>query len=162
MFRDIEKFQAFLGFIGLIGLITVVASFGAVFVILTGGTDGGGEAASLPDGFGCDQFNGDPNIGHEAGYGITQNTTRRGLDAIEGGITNSGFELSFNMSDPTVLNASARHPDGTAVPLEIDDNNTIVTVTDTSRESFRLWIDSANGGVISRTQLDICPPSPSS
>lgn len=156
MFQDVGKFQVFLGFLGVIGVLTVVVSFGAVFVILTGGTDGGGEAASFPEGFGCDQFNGDPSIGHEANYGVTQNVTRRVLDSVQGGLTDSGFELSLNMSDPTVLNASARHPDGTPVPLET--RNTTVTVSDNSTESFRLWIDSANGGVITRTQLDICPP----
>jgi hypothetical protein len=163
MFQDVGKFQVFLGFLGAVGLIAVVVSFGVVFIILTGGTDGGGgEVATFPEGFGCDQFNGDPNVGHEANYGVTQNVTRRALDAIEGGVTDGGFELSFNVSDPTVLNASARHPDGTPVPLETDDENTTVTVSDNNTESFRLWIDSADRGVITRTQLDICPPSPSS
>jgi hypothetical protein len=156
MFQDVGKFQVFLGFLGAVGVITVAASFGAVFIILTGGTDGGGEVATFPEGFGCNQFNGDPNVGHEANYGITQNVTRSALDSIEGGITDDGFELSFNMLDPTVLNASARYPDGTAVPLETQ--NATVTVSDNSTESFRLWIDSADRGVITRTELDICPP----
>jgi len=156
MFQDVGKFQVFLGFLGAVGIIAVVVSFGVVFVILTGGTDGGGEAASLPEGFGCDQFDGNPNVGHEANYGITQNVTVRELDSVEGGLTDGRFELSFNMSDPTVLNASARYPDGTAVPVDI--RNETVTVSDNSTESFRLWIDSADRGVISRTTLDICPP----
>ncbi|ERH10940.1 MAG: hypothetical protein J07HX64_02719 [halophilic archaeon J07HX64] len=156
MFQDVGKFQVFLGFLGAIGVIAVAVSFGAVFVVLTGGTDGGGEAASFPEGFGCDQFNGDPNIGHEANYGITQNVTRRVLDSVQGGLSGGGFELSFNMSDPTVLNASARHPDGT--PLSLETRNATVTVSDNSTDSFRLWIDSADRGVITRTELDICPP----
>ena len=117
MFQDVGKFQVFLGFLGAVGVITVAASFGAVFIILTGGVDGGGEAATFPEGFGCDQFNGDPNVGHGASYGITQNVTRSALDSVEGGVTDTGFELSFDMSDPTVLNAPARYPNGTAVPL---------------------------------------------
>jgi len=155
MFEDVEKFQILLGFVGVIGLAAVVFALGGLFVILTGGP-GGGEAATLPAEFTCDSFDGDPDVGHGAAYGITINTTLGALDAIEGGTTGDGFELRFNISDPSVLNTSARHPDGTPVPVTVQ--NTTVTVADNDTTPFRLWIDSAQRGTISRTELDICPP----
>lgn len=155
MFGDGGRFQLLLAGIAILGLAAVAFSFFGLFIILTGGP-GGGEAASLPEGFGCDTFNGNPDVGHEAAYGITLNTSLSALDSVDGGRTEEGFELRFNVSDPSVLNTSARHADGTPVPVSVQ--NTTVTVADTDRTPFRLWIDSARQGTITRSELDICPP----
>lgn len=159
MFGDLKQFQVFLGFVVLMGLVVVVVSFGAVFVILTGGV-GDGDVAAFPEGFQCQEFNGDPDVGHESAYGITVNTTLSALDAINGGSTDEGFELSFNVSDPSVLNVSARRADGTAVPVTVQ--NRTVRVASNSTAPFRLWIDTARSGTITRSELDICPPAANS
>jgi len=156
MFENVEKFQILLAFVGLLGLVAVVFALGGLFVILTGGPGGDG-VATLPSEFTCDSFNGDPDVGHGAAYGITRNTTLSVFEDIEGGTTDDGFELRFNVSDPSVLNTSARHPDGTPVPVTVQ--NTTVTVADNDTTPFRLWIDSAQRGRITRSELDICPPS---
>ena len=155
MFEKVGKFQILLGAIGLLGLVAVVFSLGGLYVVLTGGPDGG-SAARLPAEFTCDSFNGDPNVGHGAAYGVTINTTLGALDDIEGGTTDDGFELRFSVSDPSVLNTSARHPDGTPVPVAVQ--NRTVTVADNDTTPFRLWIDTAERGTITRSELDICPP----
>ncbi len=155
MFEKVGKFQILLGVIGLLGLVAVVFSLGGLYVVLTGGPDGG-SAARLPAEFTCDSFNGDPDVGHGAAYGVTINTTLGALDDIEGGTTDDGFELRFSVSDPSVLNTSARHPDGTPVPVAVQ--NRTVTVADNDTTPFRLWIDTAERGTITRSELDICPP----
>jgi hypothetical protein len=132
----------------------VAVSFAGLYTVLT--SNGDADFASLPEGFECETFNGDPDVGHEAAYGITINTSLSAIDTVEGGPTETGFELAFNVSDPSVLNVSARQADGTPVPVEVQ--NTTVTVTHNDTSPFRLWIDSARSGTITRSEIDVCPP----
>jgi hypothetical protein len=154
---DGQGFQWFLGFVAIFGLAAVAVAFAGLFIVLTGGT-GSGDAASLPEGFSCETFNGDPDVGHEAAYGTDLNTSVGTFASIDGGTTENGFELRFNVSDPSVLNTSARQADGTPVPVEV--RNTTVVVASNDTAPFRLWVDSARGGTITRSELDICPPAP--
>ena len=154
MLDDIDEFQVLIALLAIAGVGTVVfASFG-LFMIFAGGSSG--EAATIPAGFQCQSFDGDPDVGHATGYGIAQNTTLAALHSLTANTTNSGFELRANVSDPSVLNVSARQADGTAVPVETVNGTVRVVRNDTA--SFRLWIDSADAGTITRSTLDICPP----
>lgn len=155
----IGKFQLFMGFVGLIGLLAVGFGFFGLFMVLTGGTDGG-QAASVPEAFECDEFHGDPAVGHEAPGGISQNTTVRAMHSIDGTVGDGSFEVRFNVSDPAVLDASARQNDGTPVPVDV--RGTTVVVEHDEFAPFRIWIDSADQGFITRSELDICPPTESS
>jgi hypothetical protein len=158
MFGDGGRYQMFLAVIAVLGLGAVAFSFVGLFMVLTGG--GSGDVASVPGAFECDRFDGDPDIGHGAAYGTDVNATVGAFESVDGGVTDGGFELRFNVSDPSVLNASARQADGTPVPVEV--RNTTVLVADNDTAPFRLWIDSAERGVITRSELDICPPQDNS
>lgn len=155
MFGDGERYQVFLAVIAILGLGAVAFASVGLYTVLTGGTDTG-DIASVPENFTCDTFNGDPDVGHAAAYGITRNTTVGALESIDRQVTDGGFELAFNVSDPSVLNVSARHADGTPVPVEV--RNTTILVAGNDTRPFRVWIDSADGGTITRSELDICPP----
>jgi hypothetical protein len=157
MLDEVDEFQVLLVLLAVAGVATVAfASFG-LFMIFAGGS--GGEAATIPAEFQCEAFDGDPDVGHETGYGIAQNTTLAKLYSLTANTTDSGFELRANVSDPSVLNVSAREADGTAVPVETVNGTVRVVRNDTA--SFRLWIDSADAGTITRSTLDICPPQDS-
>lgn len=158
MFDEESGYRLFLGFLALVGLGALAFGAFGLYMVLSGGTDGG-QAASIPDGFECDTFHGDPDVGHEAAYGITRNTTLGAVVSINGSTTAEGFELTIEMADPSILNASGRQADGTPVPVEIRENNRIV-VAHNETNPFRLWIDTAEEGTITRSQLDICPPEP--
>jgi len=156
MFDRISSYQVFVVFLGIAGVGAIAFSAFGLVTILSGGVDSG-DTVTFPDGFGCQEFNGDPDVGHETGYGIVSNTTLGALESFTANTTDSGFELRANVSEPRVLNVSARHPDGRAVPVESRDGIVRLTTNDTT--PFRLWIDSAEGGIITRSTIDICPPT---
>lgn len=150
-----NKYRLFLGLLGLMGLVAVgFASYG-LFSVFTA-DPGNGETASVPAEFQCEAFHGAPEVGHEAPGGIGQNATVAAMHSIDATTTGDGFEAQFNVSDPAVLEASARQQDNTDVSVEIQ--NTTVVVTHDERTPVRVWIDSAEDGLITRSELDICPP----
>lgn len=157
MFDKLSGYHLLLGVLAVAGAISVAFAAGGLYVILTGGTTSG-DVASVPEAFTCETFNGDPEVGHEAGYGTDRNATVSRLESIDATTTDDGgFELTINISDPAILNASARQADGTPVSVEQLENATVrVSHNDTS--PVRVWVDSADGGRITRTELDICPP----
>jgi len=152
-----NKYRLFLGILGLMGLVAVVFASYGLFSVFTA-DPGNGETASIPAAFQCEQFHGAPAVGHEAPGGIGQNATVAAMHSIDATTTNGGFEVRFNVSDPAVLDASARQQDNTDVSVERA--NTTVVVTHDERTPVRVWIDSAEDGLVTRSELDICPPDP--
>jgi hypothetical protein len=150
-----SRFNILLAFLAIIGLGATLVGFFGVYAVLTGSGDT--TTASVPDAFECDRFDGDPEVGHPAAYGIGINASTGELESIDATTTDEGFELELNVSDPEVLNASARHADGRRVP--VSEENGLVSITHDSSDPFRIWIDSADGGTITRSELDICPPA---
>ena len=147
-------YRLFLGLLAIMGLIAIAfASWGLITVLSGSDTP---ETVSVPEAFACDQFHGDPAVNHEAPYGINRNATVSQLASINATERADGFELIITVTDPAILGASARHADGTAVPVTHD--NATVQIEHDRTESLRLWIDSADGGTITRSELDICPP----
>jgi hypothetical protein len=145
------------------GIIVIAVGFGVIavavgtiglYTVLTGGTNGDGGADVLGE-FECAEFDGDPEVGHEASYAI--DSTIRSGQAIE------SFNASANESGVVVelrvvgelLNASARTADGT--PVSVEQKNSTVRVTRSGTAPFRLWVDSLSQSTV-RTVLDICPP----
>jgi len=155
-----------LGYRALVGLMAA-AALGAVifggyglYTTLTGGTTDGTVEVDVLGEYDCEQFDGDPEVAHNNSYGV-QRTFLSGsvIDSFNQTQEGDRLRLTFDV-DGGVLGTSARRADGTEVPVENRQEESRVVVVLEDRSPFRLWIDSVSDeATVTRTQLDVCPPS---
>lgn len=139
------------------GLIAVAFSSVGLYMVFAGSTDSGPEQVELGD-FACEEFDGDPEIAHDADYQVSR--TLRGtsqIDSINATDTGDGVRLAITVNGE-FLNGSASRPDGTNVPVRTpaDGPDLVVETTETP---FRLWIDNIDDSTVTRTQLEVCRPT---
>jgi len=154
------------GYRALVGLMAA-AALGAVifggyglYTVLTGGTTDGTVDVNVVGEYDCEQFNGDPEVAHNTSYGV-ERTFLGGsvIDSFNQTRDGDSLRLTF-VVDGGVVGTSARRADGTEIPVENRQEESRVVVVLEDRSPFRLWIDSVSDeATVSRTQLDICPPS---
>ena len=136
------------------GALAVVVGVAGLFVIFTGGT-GGGESTDVLGELRCEEFGGDPAVGHEASYSIGS-TIRSGqaIDSLNSSVNESSVTVELRVNGE-LLNASARTADGRPVSVE-QENSSVVRVTRSETTPFRLWVDTLSTRT-TRTVFDICP-----
>jgi len=140
-----------------IGLVGVVGGTAGLYVIFTGGTADTPELVSLGE-FDCEEFNGDPQVVHSADYEIaTETQSPTELSAFDGSV-DDGVTTVVATTDGELLGASANEVDGTRIDVETNESR--VTVEREGTAPFRLWIDAISDDAdVTRMQLDICPPA---
>ncbi len=157
---ELTPYKALLGLMAVVALLATIFGFGGLFVVLTGGTVDGDPGADVLGEYDCETFDGDPEVAHEAGYEL-EVTLVDGteIESFNGTSTDGGVRVEIEMQGE-LLNASARGPDGTVVPLQQDADGNRVVVDRDGPEPFRLWVDSVSpDAAVTRTKLDICPAS---
>lgn len=139
------------------GLIAVAFSSVGLYMMFVGSADSGPEQVELGE-FACEEFDGDPEIAHDADYRVTR--TLRGtsqIDSINATDTGGGVRLAITVSGE-FLNGSASSPGGTNVPVRTPSDGPDIVI-ETTETPFRLWIDNIDDSTVTRTQLDICRPT---
>jgi len=147
-------------------LVAGIAAVGAVlfggyglYTTLTGGTNAGEDPSMLGD-YQCEEFPGDPEIGHVSEFESPRTVVDDSYLA-EFNASSAGTGLRIEVvTDGPLINASAREPDGTPVELELSLEENRVVITDRDTTPFRLFVDSVSGDSTVRTELDVCPPEP--
>jgi hypothetical protein len=160
---DLTPYKALIGLMAAVALLATTFGFGGLFVVLTGGTMDGDPGVDILGGYDCETFDGDPEVAHEAGYEI-EVTLVDGTEvgSFNGTAVDGGTRVTIEM-EGELLNASARGPDGTDIPLRQDQDRDRVVIERVGPEPFRLWIDSVSAdATVTRTKLDVCPPSSAS
>lgn len=141
-----------------VGGVAVLAGTAGTFVVLTGGTSGGGGSDIL-GAYECEEFDGDPQVVHDTEYQIQQ----RILSPVEVSQFNAstdegGMTITLETKGALVA-ASANEPDGRPINLSTDSDRDRVVLEHPTIQPVRLWVDAvAEGGTVTRMQLDICPP----
>lgn len=140
----------------LIGLMAVVVSSAGLYVIFTGGVDSGPERVELGE-FACEEFDGDPEVAHAAGY-ETERTVRgtSQIDSLNATDTGSGVRLEINVTGE-FLGGSASLTDGTNLTVETPADGPDIVI-ETAETPFRLWFDNIDDSTVTRTQLEVCRP----
>lgn len=139
-----------------IGGIAVVAGVAGLFVVLTGGFDGGEEFDVLGE-YECEEFEADPEVVHDAEYETEREILSPSeVSEFDATLTDDGVTVTL-VPDGVLLAASATGLDGEAIDVTTDDDRVFLERETTS--PFRLWVDLvAEDGTVTRMQLDICPP----
>jgi hypothetical protein len=137
---------------------TIFGGYG-LFTVLTGGTTDGTVAIDALGEYDCEEFDGDPQVIHNASYGVDRTLLGGSvLDSFNHSREGDQLRLVFDI-DGGVLGTSASRPDGTEIPVEQvqGENRVVVELSDPA--PLRLWIDSVSeDATVARTELDICPP----
>lgn len=141
-----------------VGLGAVAIGAAGLYTIFLGDPPDPAADRELLGKFGCEAFDADPAVAHDSTYGVDRTIVSGDeIDAFETTVRSDGYRIRATVSGG-LLGASASTTDGTEIPVEQTDE-TIVIEHDTDR-SFRLWIDSVSqDAVVTRTQLNICPPT---
>lgn len=139
-----------------IGGAAFIAGGAGTFLALTGGIDGGEEFDVLGE-YECEEFDGDPQVVHNADYEIERQVLSPSeVSDFDGTSTDNGVNVSLE-TEGVLLAASANEPDGEPITVDTDDDHVFIERNTT--QPFRLWVDSvAEDGTVTRMQLDICPP----
>jgi len=157
VFGDSKAYDALIALVFLFGLGAVIVSGVGLYTILTGGTVDEPQVDVL-GAYACEEFEGDPEVGHEATYDIEREvlggTEFASFDATE---TATGLRINAT-TEGRLLSASARRADGTNVSVQVVQDENRVLVDHEGSEPFRLWVDSIGAeSTITRTRLAVCP-----
>jgi hypothetical protein len=143
--------------VGAVGA-TIFGGYG-LYTVITGGTTDGSVAIDALGEYDCEEFDGDPEVIHNASYGVDR--TLLGGSALESfnhSRDGDRLRLVFDV-DGGVLGTSASRPDGTEIPVEQVQEESHIVVELSDPAPLRLWIDSVSeDATVTRTELDICPP----
>lgn len=143
--------------VGAVGA-TIFGGYG-LYTVLTGGTTDGTVAIDALGEYDCEEFDGDPEVIHNASYGVDRTLLGGSvLESFNHSREGDRLRLVFDV-DGGVLGTSASRPDGTEIPVEQVQGEDRVVVELSDRAPLRLWIDSVSeDAAVARTELDICPP----
>lgn len=141
-----------------VGGVAVLAGTAGTFVVLTGGTSGGGGSDILGE-YECDEFDGDPQVVHETEYQVQRKLLSPAeLSQFNASTDEGGMNITLETKGALVA-ASANEPDGRPINLSTDSDRDRVVLEHQTVQPVRLWVDAvAEGGTVTRMQLDICPP----
>jgi hypothetical protein len=141
-----------------VGLGAVAIGTAGVYTIFFGDPPDPAADRELLGEFSCESFDADPAVAHGSAYGVDRTIVSGDeIDALEATARSDGYRIRVTVSGG-FLGVSASTADGTEIPIEQTDG-TVVIDHDTDRP-FRLWIDTVSqDAVVTRTQLDICPPT---
>lgn len=153
-------YRVILGLLATAAVVAVIFGGVGLYTVLTGGTTDGSVAIDVLGEYDCESFDGDPEVAHNSSYGVDR--TLLGGSAIESfnhSRDGDRLRLVFDV-DGGVLGTSATRPDGTEIPVEQIQGEDRVVVDVADPGPLRLWIDSVSeDATVSRTELDICPPT---
>lgn len=143
--------------VGAVGA-TIFGGYG-LYTVLTGGTTDGTVAIDALGEYDCEEFDGDPEVIHNASYGVDRTLLGGSvLESFNHSREGDRLRLVFDV-DGGVLGTSASRPDGTEIPVEQVQGEDRVVVELSDPAPLRLWIDSVSeDATVARTELDICPP----
>ena len=137
---------------------TIFGGYG-LYTVITGGTTDGSVAIDALGEYDCEEFNGDPEVIHNASYGVDRTLLGGSvLESFNHSRDGDRLRLVFDV-DGGVLGTSASRPDGTEIPVEQVQEESHIVVELSDPAPLRLWIDSVSeDATVTRTELDICPP----
>ena len=137
---------------------TIFGGYG-LYTVITGGTTDGSVAIDALGEYDCEEFNGDPEVIHNASYGVDRTLLGGSvLESFNHSRDGDRLRLVFDV-DGGVLGTSASRPDGTEIPVEQVQEESRIVVELSDPAPLRLWIDSVSeDATVTRTELDICPP----
>jgi hypothetical protein len=147
-------------FVIALGVGATVVGFGGLYVVLTGGTVDSPAETSVLGEYECTAFDGDPAVGHESTYDIERTLAGDSrIESFEASSNGTAFRVEIVVTGE-LLDASASRADGTAVPVQQRGNESRLVIAAVAPAPLRVWIDSLpEDAVVTRTQLDICPPA---
>lgn len=142
-----------------LGVGATVFGFGGLYVVLTGGTADSTPEMDVLGEYGCEVFDGDPEIERDAAYEI-ERTLVGGSEIDSFDASSNGTHLRIELVvEGELLGASASRPDGTPVRVRQPGGGNRLVVPHTDPGPLRIWVDSlSNDSAVTRTQLDVCPP----
>jgi hypothetical protein len=143
--------------VGAVGA-TIFGGYG-LYTVITGGTTDGSVAIDALGEYDCEEFDGDPEVIHNASYGVDRTLLGGSvLESFNHSRDGDRLRLVFDV-DGGVLGTSASRPDGTEIPVEQVQEESHIVVELSDPAPLRLWIDSVSeDATVTRTELDICPP----
>jgi len=151
-----RAYKAFLIAVGVFGVMALAMGAVGLYTVAMGETGDSPDVDVLGP-YACEEFDGDPAVGHDPDYEVER--------TLLGGTELATFDVNGTADGPRVnattegrlLAASARRPDGTNVSTRVVDDENRVVVEPEGTGPFRLWVDSiGDESTITRTRLDIC------
>jgi len=159
VFGDSKAYDALIALVFLFGLGAVIVSGVGLYTILTGGTVDEPQVDVL-GAYACEEFDAAPAVGHNSSYGIDRTLLGgSAIASVNASVTDGRLRMRIDV-DGGILGASASRPDGAGVPIEQVEGADRLVIDTPEPGPFRLWIDSVSDeAVVTRTQLDVCPPA---
>jgi hypothetical protein len=152
-------YRVIVGFLALMAVVAVAAGGVGLYTVLTGGTGDGTPETDVLGEYACEEFDADPAVGHNSSYGVDRTLLGgSAIASVNASVTDGGLRMRIDVNGG-ILSASASRPDGAAVPVEQVEGADRLVIETPDPGPFRLWIDSVSDeAVVTRTQLDVCPP----
>lgn len=152
-------YRVFLAIIVVLGVGAAGAGSIGLYTVLTDSTSETASTETLGE-FGCERFDGDPEVAHEASYGLDRTLSSDDeIKTFDTTHTETGIRIEITVAGG-LLDASARTVDGSVVTVDSIDGEPRLVVEYDETTPFRLWVDSVSeDATVVRTRLDVCPPA---
>lgn len=160
MFGDSSGYRIITVAVALLGIAGVVIGTGGLYLTLTASDEPPERGAEVLGEYGCEPA--DRDVRFVPDTAVVERTVTDGdrIESVNTSESAAGGRLNLSM-EGSLFNVSAtRFSDGPEDPPNVTTDGETIVVTDPQRAPFRLWIDEvAEGGTITRSELDVCPPS---